>query len=322
MGLFLGGLVILTVSGCAKKAKTAEFPKEIRIGSQRYEFTLDALEQGYFEEEFGKDAITVLVRDFASGPAEIEAITAGELDIALLGDQPAVQAIANGVEIEVIAGNTDGTHSIGLAARKDAGIDRVEDIRGKKIGVPVGTTAHQLLLKMLEKHNLTDRDLEIINLANADITTTLLSGGIQGAVAFGMPFANADAYEGLKTVADGTGYKLNVNVIIARNGFSHQYPELVERLLAVFQRTLEWRNSHFEESVGIYARAVGLEPDLLREYMRKSLLILDLDDERRASVVDTAQTLYQYGYITRKLTEQDIFNDRYGIAAGVIRKRN
>ena len=55
-----------------------------------------AKEKGWLDEEFSKDGITIELNKFASGPPMIEAFTGNRLEFGQVGDQPALQAQANG----------------------------------------------------------------------------------------------------------------------------------------------------------------------------------------------------------------------------------
>ena len=62
----------------------------LKIGRQPGDVvTTIALEKGFFEEE----GLDVEVSVFSYGPPIVEALTSGDLDVGLLGDQPAFSAI-------------------------------------------------------------------------------------------------------------------------------------------------------------------------------------------------------------------------------------
>ncbi|EET89077.1 ABC-type nitrate/sulfonate/bicarbonate transport system, periplasmic component [Clostridium carboxidivorans P7] len=88
--------------------------------------------QGKFQKLLG-DKYPIEWKQFNAGPAEIEALLAGELDIAYVGPGPAVNGYARSKgEIQIISGASDA--GAVLIARKDAGIKEVKDLQGKKVG--------------------------------------------------------------------------------------------------------------------------------------------------------------------------------------------
>lgn len=50
-----------------------------------------------------------------------------------------------------------------LIARDGSGITKVEDLKGKKVAVPLGSTAHYSLMGALKNAGLTSADVEVIN---------------------------------------------------------------------------------------------------------------------------------------------------------------
>jgi len=90
------------LTGCSKK-KESTTGVVVRYGYQPADATLvNAKEKGFFEEEFTKDGITFEFSKFASGPPMITALTAGSLDFGQVGDQPAIAARGNNVDIKAI----------------------------------------------------------------------------------------------------------------------------------------------------------------------------------------------------------------------------
>jgi sulfonate transport system substrate-binding protein len=77
--------------------------------------------------------------NFAGGPAIFEAIRAGALDIAYVGDTPPIQARAAGVQLPIIATFTRERAQYRLVQRADAGVERLADLRGKRLSYVEGS---------------------------------------------------------------------------------------------------------------------------------------------------------------------------------------
>ena len=60
------------------------------------------------------------------------------------------------------------SHSSGILAQADSDIQKVEDLKGKTVGVASGTTGHVYLIKALKAHGLTTDDVKLINLQADD----------------------------------------------------------------------------------------------------------------------------------------------------------
>lgn len=75
--------------------------------------------EGKFQEAFG-DANKIEWKEFNAGPAEIEALFAGEVDIGYIGPGPAINGYAksNG-DLQILAGATDAGATAVVIARKE-----------------------------------------------------------------------------------------------------------------------------------------------------------------------------------------------------------
>src|SRR5439155_24389218 len=73
---------------------------------------------------------------FNAGPSLVEALFAGEIDIGYVGPGPALTAFgqSHGQSIRVISGSA--ANGVLVVARKDSGINTLQDLAGKKVATP------------------------------------------------------------------------------------------------------------------------------------------------------------------------------------------
>jgi len=89
-------------------------------------------------------------RKFQSGTDVIAAMASGDIKISELGSSPIAIAATQGVDLQVFM-ISDGIGSAeALIARNGTGINSVKDLKGKKVGVPLGSTSHFSLMGALE----------------------------------------------------------------------------------------------------------------------------------------------------------------------------
>jgi NitT/TauT family transport system substrate-binding protein len=115
-------------------------------------------------------------RMFAKGLDIVPGILAGEIDLAASALDAAIAGRAAGAPVFVVAGFAKGGARI--VARKDAGISRIEDLKGRKVGTARGGAQELLLYAELDKHGLSQKDVQIVFLAYADLNQALQSGQI------------------------------------------------------------------------------------------------------------------------------------------------
>jgi NitT/TauT family transport system substrate-binding protein len=126
------------------------------------------------------------VTAFSAGPQLIEALLAGEVDIAYVGPSPAVNGYvkSRGVALRVIAGASSGGAL--FVVRPSAGISGPADLAGKRIATPQrGGTQDVALRFMVRGAGLQTSDeggnVQIVPMAPADILTAFQRGDIDGA---------------------------------------------------------------------------------------------------------------------------------------------
>jgi len=196
---------------------------------------------GAFEKALAPQA-RVQWKAFNAGPAVIEALFAGELDIAYVGPSPAITAYvrSRGDALRVIAGAASG--GAALVVRADSGIHKPEDFHGKRVASPqFGNTQDIALRDWLGKHGLKPRerggDVQITPIANPDQLTLFLRKQLDAAWAPD-PWAARLVHEaGGKLLVDErnewpNGQFASTLVIVGRK-FLGQHPDLVKRWLEV-----------------------------------------------------------------------------------------
>lgn len=294
-------------------------PKEIRIGYQpglNHALLIVAKQKGWFQDEFKKDGINVQFQSFVSGPPMIEAFAGKRLDIGQVGDQPAIQAKANNIDIKAVGVYSSGYLS-SLIVPKDSPINSVKDIKGEKVGVTVGSTAHILLIKFLESAGLTTNDINLVNLQPADIKTSLASKNIDAAVTW-EPFVSNSIVDGTaRSIADGKNLRIDSNLIIATSSFAKQYPDTVKRILKVYEKAQKWIQNNPDEAKQIVADDIKMQKNVLDVAFPRGDYNIKFTDEIINSVKETATVLRKNNTIRKDVDINDLIDESYLKSIGV-----
>jgi taurine transport system substrate-binding protein len=107
---------------------------------------------------------TIEWRQFGSGTEVIAAMASGDVQLAELGSSPLAIGTSQGLDIQLfmIAEGLGTAES--LIARNGSGIASIEDLVGKSVAVPVGSTAHYSLMGALSHAGIAESDVTIVNL--------------------------------------------------------------------------------------------------------------------------------------------------------------
>ncbi|MFM2391730.1 MAG: taurine transporter substrate-binding protein [Pseudomonadota bacterium] len=124
---------------------------------------------------------TIEWRQFGSGTEVIAAMASGDVQVAELGSSPLAIGASQGVDYQLfmIAQGLGTAES--LIAKKDSGIAALEDVKGKRVAVPVGSTAHYSLMGALSHAGIAESDVTIVNLPADQIAAAWDSGQVDAA---------------------------------------------------------------------------------------------------------------------------------------------
>lgn len=308
-------LVLFTVSVYAESGNQEI---TVNVGDQAAFFLVKVAEaKGFFEEEFAKDNIKIHTEIFAKmGPAIIEAMSTGDVDLSIVGVFPVVNANNAGNKIIILASGNYTEDGFRLVVGPEATITSVEELNGLKIGVPFGTAEHQITLQLLEKHGLTADQVELVNLQQADALTALLGKEIDAAL-FNSGTLSAAENAGAKTIATNKEVGLIVNPVIGKKEFVEANPEITSRFLKVLDKTAKWIDENEDETVKIAAEINGTDEESIRVSLLSRGRTISVDDEYlRGPVESTLNFVLAQGLI-ENLAYDDIVDTSYFLNAGI-----
>lgn len=171
---------------------------------------------------------------FTTGLELFQALVGGSLDVlatgAVISNFP-----ARGQGEAFLINNVEWA-TAQLWADPAAGINTVQDLKGKKISTTLGTTAHVFLHRALTEAGLDpDNDVELVNQRMSEAVTAFISGAVP-AVALWVPF-NIQVQEQrpeAKMLVDASEYYPEAAIIggwAAREEFFQDKPEVIEKII-------------------------------------------------------------------------------------------
>lgn len=245
-----------------------------------------AHEKGFFRDE-GLDAALLTNK---SGHLGLADVLSGKADFATLGETPIARAAVAGKPVSVVATISEIDRAILIIARKDRGILKPYDLRGKKIGVTIGTTGDFFLHIYLTTSHVNPKDVRIIDIAPDKMVEALLSGEVD-AVSTWSPYTltlqNKLGDDGL--VLDEPGlYSMTWNIAVKKE-LTVNNPDVIVRFLRAIIRANRFITEHPAEARAIIAKNIGMETSAIEKewdnYHPRAVLdqslILTLEDQVR-----------------------------------------
>lgn len=124
---------------------------------------------------------TIEWRQFASGAEVNAAMASGGINISEIGSVPLSAGTSSGLDYQMISVGKAIDSSEALVTRNGAGIDKPADLKGKRIAVPIGSTAHFSLMGALKMYGMTEKDVTVVGMSPAEIAAAWSQNAIDAA---------------------------------------------------------------------------------------------------------------------------------------------
>jgi sulfonate transport system substrate-binding protein len=135
-----------------------------------------AAHKGILAKELRKLGVTgIKYLGFPNGPDINEALAAGELDLGILGDTPAIVGKAAGLESYLVNFSAVG-QNVWLVAKKN-GPRSLADLKGQTVATSKGSYMHRYLLGLLKETGLSGK-VTVVHLLPRDAEAALTRGDI------------------------------------------------------------------------------------------------------------------------------------------------
>jgi NitT/TauT family transport system substrate-binding protein len=209
--------------------------------------------------------LDVETKSFTNGPAQIQAMAAGDIDMAYLGPGALWLPASGKATIVTIDSPAFGDYVI---ARPDSGIKTVADLKGKKVGVPEGTSGEMILQLALERAGLSPSDIRLVNLDPTSIVPAYTSGQIDAAGIWAPPSTQmSESVDGTKVIAEDKDFYpeyVFFGMWVASSDLVKSQPDLVKKFLSVHRKVADYRAAHVGEAVQTTASFIKAPADQLQ----------------------------------------------------------
>ncbi|NMB84735.1 MAG: ABC transporter substrate-binding protein [Methanothrix sp.] len=273
-----------------------------------------AFEKGWWQEELKPFGITEVKEfQFPTGAPEMQAMLAGDLDVAYVGTAPPITAISQGLDARIVAAvNINGSN---LVFSPDIEYIGPKSLIGLDIATfPPGTIQDIVLKKWLTDNNVDIAKVNIKGMSPGDAVTAISAGKVDGVfLPHPSPAIIEDEGKGRSVVASGEMWPNHACCSLVVSGkLIRENPELVKQIIRIHNNATEYINEHPEEAAEIYAKRTGQDID----QVKKSLQTWDgkwISDphEEIPSTLEYAAVDYELKYIDKEVSEEDLFDTSF-----------
>ncbi|WP_036288188.1 aliphatic sulfonate ABC transporter substrate-binding protein [Methylosinus sp. PW1] len=288
-------------------AATAEQPKTLVIGYQKFSVLLVAKALKLLERRFESRGVAVKWVEFAFGPPMLEALGAGAIDYGYTGDAPPVFAQAAHGRLVYAAAIPAKAYGQGVIAPRRSAIEHVADLKGKRIGVAKASSAHNLLIATLESAGLEWESVSPVYLAPADAAAAFTRGAIDAWSIWDPYLAIAELNADARQLEIDSDAVTQSSFFLANADFAARYPAIVDDINDEIARAAEWAVVHRDEVAALYAEASGVPLAAQRKSVdRAEFALVSLDDAIIARQQRVADRFLRLGLIPARVDIRDI----------------
>jgi NitT/TauT family transport system substrate-binding protein len=240
-----------------------------------------AFSQFYVAKEgglFEKNGLDVTINTGPSGSAMVPFLVNNQVQAAYGSDLAGV--INHQVDQNIVA-VADGTYLVKWLSVVGKNVSDLEGLKGKKIGIAMGTGSEIFWRRVLEKKNLKLTDFTMVNVEAPEMLAATERGDIDGfAVWEPWPTRTLMAVKGTKIVQTAEGIYNNVNFVYMNRGWIEQNKATAEK----FMRALMQANDVIEKdrpaAAKMVAKFLKMPLELATELMPK--VEFDMDWQPRS----------------------------------------
>ncbi len=287
----------LLMCGVATGPALAGAPAEIRVDWATYNpVSIVLKDKKFLEDAFAKDGIAIRWVQSAGSNKALEFLNAGSLDFGSTAGAAALIGRINGNPITSIYVYSRPEWTA-LVTRKDGGIAKVADLKGKSVAVTRGTDPHIFLIRALAANGLTDKDVRFVLLQHADGRLALTRGDVDAWAGLDPIMASAEIDDGavlfFRDPAANSWGVLNV-----REAFAQENPEIVTRVLAAYEKARKWAVANPKELAALLEGATRLPaPVIARQLERTELTYGPIGEAQKQTLIASGKALQQAGVV-------------------------
>jgi taurine transport system substrate-binding protein len=226
----------------------------------------------------------------------LRAIAGDQVDFGGLGNPPTAIGVTRGLPIQGIMVLNMLDYVEAMAVRTSANIKRLEDLKGKTIAAPFGSTTHYLLMNALNDEGIDPASMNIIDLRPNDIALAWFRGDIDAAWFWEPALGRVLEGDANLFMTSGIMAKRGYptwDVGVVMNEFAEKYPDYVEKFVRAECKGIDFWLNNPAETAEIIAKELQLD---LRDAARmmKGTEMVPCDEQLTAEYIGDSKKRGQF----------------------------
>ena len=212
-----------------------------------------AKEKGIFDQ-VGLDVDLVWFEGYLDS---INAFAAGQLDANTQTLNDTIPSVAAGSDQRIVLVNDNSTGNDQIIV--SSGINTIQDLRGKTIGVEEGVVDHYLLLLGLQSVGMTAANVNLQNLETGAAAAAFAAGQLDAVAVFAPFTTQAIQRTGSKVLFTSKDFPGSIpDHLVVSGDLADKHPDQAQKLVDAWFKTLDWIHANPDEATQIMATRAGV----------------------------------------------------------------
>ncbi len=265
---------------------------------------------GKSESIFEKHGLTVAGTSINTGPAIMQQLAGGQIDIGLAGVVPAISTIDNDPTVKIVAAvQSNGS---GIIVGKNSGIKTVADLKGRKIAIPsAGSIQDIMLQQLLKNNNISKDDVTISAVAVGNQIGAIQAGSIDAAITW-EPFVSTAVVNGAADVlvrSEDIWPNHPCCCITTTTNMINNYPDTLTAFFEAIKEANDFIRTNAADASRIVASSISGDSEAIEAMAMPYVSFIVKPDETFLSGTETyAATMKTLGTIKNSHTRSDLFD--------------
>ncbi|MCK5386388.1 MAG: ABC transporter substrate-binding protein [Gammaproteobacteria bacterium] len=256
-----------------------------------------AHEKGYFNEL----GLNVEIRQVKGGNLALKAVLAGEADIATSSEAVVMFNSFKRNDFSIFCTFVTSDNDVKILAHRDSGINQISDLKGKKVGTILGTSAHFFLNHTLLMNGVSEHDVQISKLKPQESKKVLEEKQLDAIVTW-EPYAylaQKQLGDKVRLVEHDRVYVETFNAITTRD-YANKNENILVKITQALMKAVQFIKDKPETTQKIVARVLGKELHVIRNTWSDFSFSIGLNQWLLTSMETEARWAINHGFLKAK----------------------
>lgn len=288
----------------------------VRVGTpEATGFSFSVPDVGNAAGIFKKYGLDVERIDFAGGAKMHQAMDAGALDV-ISGTGSDILFLTKGAPEKGVAAYANDLAALSLVVNADAPVKKIEDLKGKTIGVSTtGSFTSWIAKTIIGQHGIAPDQINFAYLGTMNgIVAGLLTKNVDAIIG---PTARSLQLEGdgkVRILANAGAEITNfiANILYASDTMMSQHPETLRKFIAAYFETIRYMKAHKAETLKDTAKATALPDEIAAKgYDLEMPTFFDDGHFDRKKLAAVQQSLVDLKLIDHAVPDDTIITEKF-----------